>query len=83
MVKGTARQVIVVNGTGSTSFDQAFFLVKDKVITEDRISEADLLKEARQVCRSAVKPLNIKHILWLLSGSALTGSVWLLTSLLN
>ena len=82
MVKGTSRKVIVVNGSSSTSFDQAFFLVKDKIIAEGHISEADLLKEARQVCRTAVQPLNIKHILWLLSGSALTGSVWLLTSLI-
>ena len=83
MVKGTTRQVIVVTGTSNASFDQAIFLVKDDLVLKGGISERTLLKEAQQACQSASRSANRKRIIWTLSGSAITGIVWLLTILLQ
>jgi len=79
MVKGITRQVVVVNGTNEASFDQAIFLVKNNVITKGGITEDALLKEARQLCSSVTH--RGRCILWSLSGSALTGLIWLITAL--
>ena len=45
MVKGTSRQVIVVQGTEPKLFEQAIFILRDNALGAG-ISEDALLKEA-------------------------------------
>lgn len=82
MVKGTTRQVIVVHGSSDTSFDQAIFLVKDKIVSNGGVSENALLKEAQQITAAALRHTNWGNILRVLSGSSIVGLIWLLTALL-
>ena len=85
MVKGTTRQVVVVNGPDPKLFDQAIFLVRDDVLMDGGISEDDLLKEARNVCRfDPSSGLSIRHkLFWSFLGAAAMGCLWLLFSLLH
>ena len=46
MVKGTSRQVIVVNGTEEKLFDQAIFILRDSAVGEG-VSDEALLREAK------------------------------------
>lgn len=80
MVKGTTRQVIVINGTPNASFDQAIFLVREELVSKGGITEDLLLKEARSACRSAERPRTLHRLLWSFPGAALIGIIWLITA---
>lgn len=82
MVKGTTRQVIVVNGTDKAVFDQAIFLVRDDVISNGGVTEDAILKQARQACQTASPPPAWRNILWSAFGAGAVGLLWLLTALL-
>ena len=82
MVKGTTRQVIVINGTQDASFDQAIFLVREDLLSKGGMSEDALLKEARLACKSEKHPHALPNALSSLCGAALIGLVWLLTACL-
>ena len=86
MVKGTSRQVIVVQTPDPKLFEQAIFILKDKAV-EEGITEEALLKEARQAIRNldrsgkkTLRPLCCA--LWAGSGAAAVGLLWLLVLLL-
>ena len=79
MVKGVARQVIVVRGPDRGIFDQAIFLVKEDAAAAG-ISEDDLLNEARMACRNARVPIQWGgRLLWSGLGAVATGLLWILT----
>ena len=86
MVKGTSRQVIVVQSPDPKLFEQAIFILKDKAV-EDGITEEALLKEARQAMRGKEDSGRKRHVylygaFWAAAGSLATGLVWLATVLI-
>lgn len=86
MVKGTSRQVIVVQGTEPKLFEQAIFILRDNALGAG-ISEDALLKEAREAIRGYDKASRkrqkvLQDAVWASGGALMTGLVWLLTVLL-
>ena len=81
MVKGTSRQVIVVNGTEEKLFDQAIFILRDSAVGEG-VSDEALLREAKGCLevpgRHRAKWLHNGPV-W---GAVGAGLAWLLTILL-
>ena len=83
MVKGISRQVIVVQSPDKTLFDQAIFILKDKAVANEGVTDEALLKEAKKLIASTPKKkLHLYGPVWACGGAALTGLVWLLTVLL-
>ena len=85
MVKGTSRQVIVVQGAEQKLFEQAIFILRDNALGTG-ISEEALLKEAREAIRGYDKEtkkrqLYLQGAAWTSVGALVTGLVWLLTAL--
>ena len=82
MVKGTSRQVIVVNATEEKLFDQAIFILRDGAVGEGGVSDEALLREAKGYLEV---PGMRKHK-WLhngpLWGAAGAGLAWLLSLIL-
>ena len=81
MVKGTSRQVIVVNGTEEKLFDQAIFILRDSAVGEG-VSDEALLREAK----GGLEGPGRRRAKWLHNGPVWgavgAGLAWLLTILL-
>ena len=56
MVKGTSRQVIMVQAPETKLFEQAIFILKEDAIGEG-ISDEALLKEAQKAEKEALKKM--------------------------
>ena len=83
MVKGISRQVIVVQSPDKALFDQAIFILKDKAVTGEGITDEQLLKEAKRLMGMSPKRKRYYYsMFWACSGAALTGIVWLFCALL-
>ena len=86
MVKGTSRQVILVQGPEEKLFEQAIFILKDEDVNQG-VTEELLLKEAKSVLRGGELPgkrkgLYLYGAVWAAGGALATGLVWLLTALI-
>lgn len=84
MVKGTSRQVIVVQGPEEKLFEQAIFILKDKALGEG-VTDDDLLKEAKAAIRgdwthAGGKKAYLYGAVWAAGGALSTGLLWLLTA---
>ena len=81
MVKGTSRQVIVVNGTEEKLFDQAIFILRASAVGEG-VSDEALLREAK----GCLEVPGRRRVKWLHNGPVWgavgAGLAWLLTILL-
>ena len=81
MVKGTSRQVIVVNGTEEKLFDQAIFILRDSAVGEG-VSDEALLREAKS-CLEVPYRRRAKWLhngpLWGAAGAGVTGLLWVLS----
>ncbi|MBE6575002.1 MAG: hypothetical protein E7654_01860 [Ruminococcaceae bacterium] len=88
MVKGCQRQIVLLRGTGSELFEEAYFILKPektslppaRMITEaNRIIEENTLRGKRQVnLRSRRHGERLLFfLLGLLSGSTFLGILWL------
>ena len=85
MVKGTSRQVILVQGAEEKLFEQAIFILKADAMGEG-ITDEELLKEARAAIRGGEfqrkgKSFCLYGAVWAAGGAILTGLAWLLTVL--
>ncbi len=86
MVKGTSRQVIVVQGAEPKLFEQAIFILREDAVAKGVTDDA-LLKEAREAIRGYDRPSRKRQLylygaVWASGGALLTGLAWLLTVLL-
>ena len=87
MVKGIARQVIVVKSPDTRLFEQAIFLLKEDAMENHGVSEQALLEEARRAADSYLLRKTRRHhkrilpIAWASAGAALTGFVWFVSQL--
>ena len=85
MVKGTSRQVIVVQGPEEKLFEQAIFILKDEAVSKG-ITDEELMKEANAAIRGGELPARGKRLylygaVWAAGGALATGMIWLLTVL--
>ena len=48
MVRGCQKKIIYLKNTNSEVFDEAYFVVNDKVLDKD-ITECDMVKEANRI----------------------------------
>ena len=62
MVKGTSRQVIVVQGPEEKLFEQAIFILKDEAVSKG-ITDEELMKEANAAIRGGEMPARGKRLL--------------------
>lgn len=84
MVKGISRQVIVVHSPDPELFDQAIFILKDKV-AQHGVSDDDLMRQAQEALRaSGVRKRKIWPYgpIWACFGAASIGILWLISALL-
>ena len=84
MVKGTSRQVIVVQAPEEKLFDQAIFILRDSAVGEG-VSDEALLREARSYLDPPYRPKrkwNHNGPVWGAAGAGVTGLIWLLTMVL-
>lgn len=83
MVKGISKQVIVVHSQDRTLFDQAIFILSDRAIRKEGITDSMLLREADRLVRHAV-PTRKRNLLWkisyFLAGAMLSTLLWLIMS---
>ena len=83
MVKGTSRQVILVQTPDPKLFEQAIFILKDDAVGEGITDEA-LLKEAQKAIQGGDPSARKRHIwlygaFWAAAGALATGLAWLMT----
>lgn len=85
MVKGVAKQAVVVKGTGLDGFEQAIFISTSNMEQEKVASAAELLEAARRIAGAKVRKKRsdtvISSIIGFLAGCGVTVFVWLLTLL--
>jgi hypothetical protein len=86
MVKGICRQVIVVHSPDPKLFEQAIFILKDDAVAQG-VTEELLLQEAQQAVRRCTgagkrRLLRMCGPVWAAGGALMTGTVWLISSLL-
>lgn len=86
MVKGVSRQVIVVQCPDKKLFEQAIFILTEEAVASG-VTDEMLLKQANAAIRCTKrKPRKSRSFLpapvWAGAGAALTGLVWLISSLL-
>ena len=91
MVKGTSKQVIVVRQSDTGIFEQAIFILKDKIHEKGGVSDADILKQAQEAAgayiQTKVRENNpyskiINALAYMSAGGGLVGAVWMVTALL-
>jgi hypothetical protein len=85
MIKGISKQVIVVNPGDKKLFEQAIFILRNDAV-EQGVTDEMLLQEARQAVRGGQSGKK-RHMVcyrafWSAIGAAVTGMVWLVSSLL-
>ena len=85
MVKGIARQVIVMQSPDPELFEQAIFILKDTAVKKG-VTEEALLKQAKKLTGSGryvneERPKG-REIIWAGVGAAFTGLVWILFALI-
>ena len=85
MVKGTSRQVIVVQAPEPKLFDQAIFILKEDM--GEGITDEALLKEAQKAIQGGDPSARKRHIwlygaFWAAAGALVTGIAWMVTVLI-
>ena len=87
MVKGTARQVVVVRNPDQKLFEQAIFLLREEVL-ERGVGERELLEEARRIASRNLPHTPVKQrwtlppLIWLCIGAIAVGIAWLMTAVI-
>jgi len=85
MVKGVSKQVIVVHAPEEKLFEQAIFILNERAVGSEGITDDALLKEAKKMLvskASGKRRLGLYGPVWACCGALLTGIAWLLTLLL-
>ena len=74
MVKGISRRVIVVDSPDPRVFDQAIFILRNDILSEDGVSSRQLVNQAVRIANSYTRSQGL--------GGGLMGLVWLVVALL-
>lgn len=85
MVKGVSRQVIVVQSPDPEMFEQAIFILRDSAVKKG-VTEDALMKEAKKLVKcgryESKRQKSVTELCWALGGAVITGSIWLLCTLI-
>ena len=88
MVKGVSRRVIVVKSPDRHIFEEAIFIVREDTLRTGGVTEQSVVREAQEVAdsfiRTNLRKRGLKKLpapVYTLFGAAITGAVWLCTSL--
>ncbi len=85
MIKGITKRVIVVKSPDPEKFEEAIFIVREEFFSQSVASAADLLLEAQKIANGYAETdsrksfLRLPAFIYIMSGAAFTGLVWLLT----
>ena len=82
LVKGISKQVIVVQSPEEKLFEQAIFILNEKAVGGEGITEASLLKQAnRYLCGGMIKQRKRIYInvFWALAGALAVAIAWIAT----
>ena len=91
MVRGYQRRVVHLKNTGSESFEEAFFLVRES--ESHTLSERELLREANRIVEESTDALTkrkrcstfLTHPIYSLSlvllGGAISSIIWILSTI--
>ena len=85
MVKGISKQVIVVQAPEEKLFEQAIFILSEKAVGGEGITDDALLREARKLMGMKTvkhKPITAYGAVWALTGALAMGAAWLISILL-
>ena len=89
MVKGISRRVIVVESPDPRVFDQAIFILRNDILSEDGVSSRQLVDQAVRIAKNYARcqgmPRRRRRIpawLWASIGAAAIGLTWLLCAIL-
>ena len=88
MVKGISRRVIVVESPDPRVFDQAIFILRNDILSEDGVSSRQLVDQAVRIAKSYARcqglprrRVRVPGWLWAAIGAAAIGLTWLLCTL--
>lgn len=88
MVKGISRRVIVVESPDPRVFDQAIFILRNDILSEDGVSSRQLVDQAVRIAKSYARcqglprrRIRVPGWLWAAIGAAAIGLTWLLCTL--
>ena len=90
MVKGISRRVIVVESPDPRVFDQAIFILRNDILSEDGVSSRQLVDQAVRIAKSYTRSQGLsppkRHrmtpAIAAMLGGGLMGLVWLAVTLL-
>ena len=90
MVKGISRRVIVVESPDPRVFDQAIFILRNDILSEDGVSSRQLVDQAVRIAKSYTRSQGLpppkRHRMTpafaAMLGGGLMGLVWLVVTLL-
>lgn len=84
MVKGISRQVIVLHSGEQSLFEQAIFILNDKAVCGDGITDAQLLREAGRLMGNQKKRKKgcMRDIIWAGIGAITASLIFLIFGLL-
>lgn len=90
MVKGISRRVIVVESPDPRVFDQAIFILRNDILSEDGVSSRQLVDQAVRIAKSYTRSQGLpppkQHrmtpAIAAMLGGGLMGLVWLVVTLL-
>jgi len=83
MVKGVARHAVIVRSPDLKEFEQAIFILRERSVGEEGITDEALMREAQRLLRAGTGKKRSKReffrgALWAAAGALLTGSAWVL-----
>jgi hypothetical protein len=81
MVKGISKQVIVVNSPDPELFEQAIFILNERAMGREGVTEELLLQEAKRLIgtdRNKKREFLLSATVWASAGAFATGLVWML-----
>ena len=81
MVKGISKQVIVVNSPDPELFEQAIFILNERAMGREGVTEELLLQEAKRLIgtgRNKKRDFLLSATVWASAGAFATGLVWML-----
>ena len=85
MVKGVSKRVIVVKNPDQRYFEQAIFILRSDLRSEEGVSEKEVLRQARRAANEYLRkggkrteaPIRrLRGFLCALAGAALTAGTW-------
>lgn len=86
MVKGLTRRVIIVDAPDPALFEQAIFIVRDKVFSKEGVTQEQVISQARQVAQGYAEGRfrgrsRLQSLGCTLLGAGGMGLIWLLAAL--